>query len=223
MNWFFQFINSSVGKKITMATTGLLLSLFLVIHLFGNLFLYAGPDLFNLYVERLSSLKPLVRVIEVLLTLIFLVHIINALQLTLRNRKSAGDTSYNQSTANEVSPVSSRFMGVTGSIIFIFLVIHLQTIWFTFQTHHEEGQFYDIITGNDVGFGNPVYAIFYLIAMFLLGFHLRHGFQSAFQTFGIRYNKYGKLIEAIAVIFWLIIPVGFATIPISFGFLTGGF
>ncbi len=223
MNWFFQFINSSVGKKITMATTGLLLSLFLVIHLFGNLFLYAGPDLFNLYVERLSSLKPLVRVIEVLLTLIFLVHIINALQLTLRNRKSAGDTSYNQSKANEVSPVSSRFMGVTGSIIFIFLVVHLQTIWFTFQTHHEEGQFYDIITGNDVGFGNPVYAVFYLIAMFLLGFHLRHGFQSAFQTFGIRYNKYGKLIEAIAVIFWLIIPVGFATIPIYFGFLKGGF
>ncbi|NOZ75124.1 MAG: succinate dehydrogenase cytochrome b subunit [FCB group bacterium] len=223
MNWFFQFINSSVGKKITMATTGLLLCLYLVIHLLGNLFLFAGPEAFNAYVEGLSSLKPLVRFIEVILTLIFLGHILNALQLTLNNRKSSGETSYTRYEANSVSAVSSRFMGVTGSIIFIFLVVHLQTIWFTFQTHHEEGQFYQVVTGNEIGFGNPVYAIFYLVAVFLLGFHLRHGFQSAFQTFGIRYNKYGKLIEAIAVLFWLIIPVGFATIPIYFGFLKGGF
>ncbi|RMF09427.1 MAG: succinate dehydrogenase [Candidatus Neomarinimicrobiota bacterium] len=223
MNWFFQFMNSSVGKKITMATTGLLLCLYLVIHLFGNLFLYAGPEAFNLYVERLSSLKPLVRVIEVILTLIFVFHIWNALRLTLANRRSSGEISYTEYQAHEVSALSSRFMGVTGSILFIFLVVHLQTIWYTFQTHHQEGQFYAVVTGNQVGFGNPVYAVFYLIAMFLLGFHLKHGFQSAFQTFGIRYNKYGKLIEAIAVIFWLIIPATFATIPIYFGFLKGGF
>ncbi len=222
MNWFFEFTNSSVGKKITMATTGILLCLYLIIHLFGNLFLYAGPEAFNLYVERLSSIKPVVRVIEVILVLIFLGHIVNGVQLIFRNRASAGKA-YVQYKANDVSPLTSRWMGTTGSIIFIFLVIHLQTIWWNYQTHHEAGRFYSVITGNEVGFGNPYYAIFYLIAMFLLGFHLRHGFQSAFQTFGIRYTKYEKLLNAIAVFFWLIIPVCFATIPIYFGFLKGGF
>ncbi|NOZ03814.1 MAG: succinate dehydrogenase cytochrome b subunit [FCB group bacterium] len=222
MNWFFRFMNSSVGKKIIMATTGLLLCSFLIIHLFGNLFLYGGPELFNTYVERLASVKPLIRVIEVLLALIFLFHILNSLWLTLGNRK-ANPVKYDVNRTRDNSSFFSRYMGITGSIIFIFLAVHLSTFWYKFQIDHEGGQFYRIVTGNTVGFNNPYITGLYILAMILLGFHLRHGFQSAFQTFGIRYNKYGKLIEAIAVLFWFAIPLGFVLIPIYFGLLKGGF
>lgn len=222
MNWFSTFMNSSIGKKVLMATTGLLLCSYLIIHLLGNLTLFAGEETFNNYVLTLSSIKPLVRVIEVILALIFLAHIINGARLFIENRKAkAGGYLINKAGAN--SSVFSRIMGLTGSVIFIFLAIHLQTIWYNFQTEHESGEFYQILMDKHLGLGNILISGLYMIAMLLLAFHLRHGFQSAFQTFGIRYNRYGKLIEIIAVLFWLIIPLGFLLIPLYFGFLKGVF
>lgn len=204
-----------------MATTGLLLCLYLVIHLIGNMFLFAGPDAFNLYVETLSSVKPIVRAIEIILALIFLNHIYIGSKLTLENR-NATSQKYDVNSADENSSFFSRTMFVSGSILFIFLVTHLSTFWYLFQIQHDEGNFYDIVMGNAVGFGNPIITALYCIAMILLGFHLRHGFQSVFQTFGIRYNKYGGLIETVAILFWLIIPLGFLSIAVWFGILGGG-
>jgi len=222
MSWFSTFTNSSIGKKIFMALSGLFLSLFLIIHLIGNLTLFGGPDLFNGYVSALSSVKPLVRFIEAILTMIFLVHIVNGIRITLENMK-ATPNKYLSDKANENSSFFSRNMGLTGSIIFIFLIVHLQTFWYQFQVQHDDGQFFNIVIDNTIGFGNIFVTLLYSIAMVLLSFHLRHGFQSAFQTFGIRYNKYGKLIEWVSVFFWLIIPLGFLTIPVYFGFIKGGF
>lgn len=222
MNWFNAFANSSIGKKIFMALTGLFLSLFLIIHLIGNLTLFGGPEFFNGYVSTLSGLKPLVRFIEAVLALIFLVHIINGIRLTLENKK-AGSDPYLSNKSKENSSFFSRNMGLTGSVIFIFLAVHLQTFWYQFQVDHDGGEFYNIVMDNTIGFGNIFVTLFYVFAMVLLSFHLRHGFESAFQTFGIRYNKYGKLIEWIAVFFWLIIPIGFLTIPLYFGLIKGGF
>ncbi len=222
MSWFTHFLSSSIGKKVQMAVTGILLGLFLIVHLIGNLFLFAGPEAFNAYVSTLDVVKPFIRVIEVILALIFLGHIINALLTTLENRRS-NPGKYEVNRAQETSSFFSRTMGWTGSILFIFLVVHLSTIWWRFQLQHEGGQFYGIVMGDEVGFGNLIVTILYAVAMLLLGFHLRHGFLSAFQTLGIRYTKYGKLLEWIAVIFWLIIPLGFISIPIYFGFMKGGF
>lgn len=221
MNRIFGFIETSIGKKLIMATTGLLLCGYLIMHVIGNLFLYAGEEAFNQYVEALSSLKPVVRFIEVILALIFLLHIINSLRLTWQNWR-AKPTKYNTLKAGEVSPLSSRFMGVTGSVIFIFLVVHLRTFWYTFQVQHGEANYYQIVTGSSAGFGSGIITWLYLVAMFLLGFHLKHGFESAFQTFGIRYNKFGTLIQIIAAVFWLFIPLIFASMPIYFGLLKGG-
>lgn len=222
MNWFFQFWNSSVGKKITMATTGILLCLFLIIHLIGNLFLFGGAEAFNGYVTTLSAVRPVVRVIEAVLVLLFFFHIFNAVRLTIENRRSK-PIRYTVNEAAQNSDLTSRTMFVTGSILFLFLVVHLSTFWWQFQIEHEGGQFYAIVMGPGIGFANILVTALYAVAMFILGFHLRHGFQSAFQTFGIRYNKYGKLIEAVAVFFWLIIPLGFLSIPVYFGLLKGGF
>ncbi len=204
-----------------MAATGLLLCLYLIIHLAGNLTLFGGADVFNNYVLSLSAFKPLVRVIEVILLVLFGAHIINGIRLTIENRKAA-NTSYKSNRAGENSSISSRTMAITGTVLLIFLITHLTTVWYNFQIEHEGGRFFEIITGSAVGLGNILVAILYGVAMILLGFHLRHGFQSAFQTFGIRYNRFGKLIESVAILFWLIIPAGFLWIVVYFGFLGGG-
>lgn len=221
MSWYSTLIKSSVGKKAVMALSGLLLCTYLVVHLIGNLMLFAGPEVFNSYVDALSSVKPLVRAIEVILVGLFLTHILLSIKLTRGNSASSANK-YDMNKAGENSGFFSRNMGLTGSILFIFLVTHLSTIWYQFQSQHDAGNFYGIVVGETVGLGNPYITVLYCVAMVLLGFHLRHGFQSAFQSFGIRYNKYSGLIEGIAVFFWLIIPAGFLSIALYFGIIGAG-
>jgi succinate dehydrogenase / fumarate reductase cytochrome b subunit len=90
MGWLYESLNSSIGKKVIMAFTGISLILFLIFHLIGNLTLFAGPEAFNGYVEKLESIKPLIRVIEVPLALVFIFHIFNGTKLWLENRKAKG-------------------------------------------------------------------------------------------------------------------------------------
>ena len=218
MNWVTTFMNSSIGKKFTMGISGLLLCLFIAQHLVGNMMLFGGEALFNSYVETLSTFKPLVRIIEVIISIIFLSHIISGIRLSLDN-KSANSVLYNVNSGSETSSFSSRTMAITGSAVFIFVIMHLSTIWYQFQLIHGSGSYYDIILGDEFGFGNPIYAVFYVVAMILMGVHLKHGFQSAFQTFGISDSRYKGLIEKMSMIFWLIIPAGFTWIALWFGFI----
>jgi len=201
-----------------MGISGLLLCLFIAQHLVGNMMLFGGEALFNSYVETLSAFKPLVRIIEVIISIIFLSHIISGIRLSLDN-KSANSVLYNVNSGSETSSFSSRTMAITGSAVFIFVIMHLSTIWYQFQLIHGSGSYYDIILGDEVGFGNPIYAVFYVVAMILMGVHLKHGFQSAFQTFGISDSRYKGLIEKMSIIFWLIIPAGFTWIALWFGFI----
>jgi succinate dehydrogenase / fumarate reductase cytochrome b subunit len=166
----------------------------------------------------LSAFKPLVRIIEVIISIIFLSHIISGIRLSLDN-KSANSVLYNVNSGSETSSFSSRTMAITGSAVFIFVIMHLSTIWYQFQLIHGSGSYYDIILGDEFGFGNPIYAVFYVVAMILMGVHLKHGFQSAFQTFGISDSRYKGLIEKMSMIFWLIIPAGFTWIALWFGFI----
>ena len=218
MNWLTTFLNSSIGKKFTMGITGLLLCLFITQHLVGNMMLFGGEELFNSYVEALTAFKPLVRIIEIIISIIFLSHIISGIRLSLYNKRTT-PVSYQVNSASETSNLSSRTMAITGSIVFIFVIIHLSTFWYRFQLMHESGSYYDIVLGSEVGFGNPIYAAFYVVAMILMGMHLKHGFQSAFQTFGILDTRYKGMVEKLSMIFWLIIPAGFTWIALWFGFI----
>lgn len=221
MNWFKNFITSSIGKKFLMALTGLLLCLYLVIHVAGNLTLYGGATTFNHYVATLGGIKPLVRVIEFFLVILFLAHILNGIRLTIENRRATAQK-YRLDKPEERSSLTSRTMMITGSILLLFLVVHLSTFWYQFQVHHEDGQFYQIVTSASYGFDNLLFTLLYMVAMVLLGFHLHHGFQSAFQTLGWLNSKYKTLIQVIAAIFWLIIPLCFLSIPVYFGLFGGG-
>lgn len=214
MGWLTQTISSSLGKKYIMALTGFFLLLYLAIHLFGNTFLYVGKDAFNLYVETLteSKLKPLIRVIEVVLLAGFLIHIYDGIVLTLGNWK-ARPQRYAVRPSDPQSSMSSRNMWLTASIVFFFLVIHVQQFWYVYHYDRSTYTMYDLVVN---AFTNPVYAVIYLISVLFLGFHLYHGFQSAFQSLGWNHKKYTPLVIILGKIYSIIIAVGFASFPIYF-------
>jgi succinate dehydrogenase / fumarate reductase cytochrome b subunit len=222
MGWLLKSLNSSIGKKFVMALTGICLILFLIVHLIGNLTLYAGPDAFNGYVSTLDIVKPIIRVVEVILALIFIFHIFNGVRLWYENKK-ANPKNYAVNASSENSTFFSRTMIFSGSIIFIFLILHLSTFWYQFNfpgTHGEDvHEYYNIVVE---WFQNTVYVIVYVAAMILLGFHLNHGFQSAFQTFGWNHNKYFPFIKMLGTLYAIVMAIGFASIPIYFYFFHGG-
>ena len=218
-----KFINSSIGKKILMAVTGCFLIIFLVVHLIGNLTLFFGPGAFNGYVLVLDSVKPIIRIIEVVLLLAFILHIYNGVMLWIEN-KQARNIKYKVNGSTENSTLFSRTMLLSGSIVLIFLVTHLSTFFWRFNFHDPLG-----LANNHQYFGIIVYffkmwwyVLLYIIAMFLLGFHLNHGFQSAFQTFGWNNKKYFPLVKHLGTLYAIIMAVAFASMPIYFFFFYGG-
>jgi len=209
-----KFYNSTIGKKIVVATTGVLFSFFLVVHFINNLIIFAGRDVFNQLVTTLESVRPIIILIEIILFIIIVLHVYNSIQLNFINRKK------NNNIKNKSRKTSffSSYMVISGSIIFIFLVIHLSTFWFNFRDNHEHNYYY-LVTSSVIGFGNIFITFLYLFSMILLGVHLKHGYQSALQTFGIKNTKIGNLLYSVSSIFWLFIPGGFFFIAFWFGIL----
>lgn len=214
MNTFVRIYNSSLGRKLVVALTGICLCSFLIVHLAGNFLLFKqdGGASFDQYAEILPSIL-FIRVIEIGLFAILLAHIVTGTALWILNR-SARPLKYEENNPRENSSFLSRTMFVSGSILFIFITVHMRSFWVTSRFHHEVyPSMYKTVA---MAFSDPWYSGFYVFAMALLAFHLRHGFQSAFQTFGLKNKKYSLLIEAFGIFFWLLIPIGFASIPIYF-------
>jgi succinate dehydrogenase / fumarate reductase cytochrome b subunit len=209
-------LTSSVGRKILMAITGLLLSFFMAFHLFGNLFLFVGEAAFNGYVEKLHKLGFLIRIAEFFLVLFVFSHAYSGILLWIKNRKAKKVVS---SYSKENTPGAAKYAAFTGSIVFIFLATHWSTFWYKFNFDLRGMSYYYVVTESQVGFGSPLVSIFYIIAIALLGYHLKHGITSAGQTLGIIGTKYEKTYNNIAAIFWFWIPLGFISIPVWFGFL----
>lgn len=217
MNAFFAFINSSVGKKILMSLTGILLCTFLVEHLLGNLLLLVndGGVAYDAYAHFMGG-NPIVRTLEVGLIALILIHILNGTRIWLSNRR-ARDKKYQVYKLNENTTLQSRMMTLSAALVFLFLVIHLSKFWVPARFLNEQS----ISSLVYVAFRQPFYVVFYLVAFIILSYHLRHGFQSAFQTLGWKTKRYSGLIEFVAVLFWLVIPIGFAIIPLYIYFYGG--
>ena len=207
------FLMSSVGRKMVMALSGLFLCSFLVVHLYINLFLFKsdyGVE-FDAYSHFMAT-YPLIRPIEIVLFLGFLLHAVVGIWLWLMNRR-ARPVKYEVLKASENSALSSRIMWVTGFIVAAFLVVHINSFFITSRFLTPERSMFVIV--REV-FRNPWYDAFYVVALGFLAYHLKHGFQSAFQTFGLRGTRYQRLIDLVAMIFWLLIPIGFAAMPLYF-------
>lgn len=212
----FRMFYSTVGRKLVMALTGLFLCIFLLEHLYGNLLLYkidAGAA-FNEYSAWMAG-NLLIRTVEFGLFAGFLIHIIDGLYLTLQNKR-ARPIRYAVSQQTGNSTWFSRNMGLTGSVVLVFLVVHLKTFFVPHRVTHsaENSMAYDVA----YAFQDNWYAALYLLAMVILGAHLNHGFQSAFQTIGANNKHYRKTMKVAGTVFALIIMVGFASFPVMFHF-----
>ena len=211
--------SSSLGKKYLMALTGLFLCSFLVIHFLGNITLYTDPVQFNEYTRFMSS-NPIIRVMEIVLVAGFLTHIIDAVMLTMANKK-AQPVKY--AMDKKQSSWYSRNMGLTGSVILAFLVLHLQSFWYGYKfgspayaTDSAGLPIKDMYTMVVEAFGEFWYSGLYVVAVSLLGIHLNHGFQSAFQSVGLRHKKYTPTIKMLGTAFSILITLGFISFPIYF-------
>lgn len=220
MSWVSKTLNSTLGRKLIMALTGLFLILFLVGHVTGNALLFKddGGQAFNEYAKFMTS-NQIVQVLSIITYVSILAHVVYSIILTLRNKK-ARPIGYAERNASSNSTWSSRNMGILGTIILIFLVVHLQGFWY--KMHWGEMPFvtYDGIEYKDLykvvlfAFQEPWIVILYVVSMVFLGFHLAHGFASAFQTLGLNHNKYTPAIKAFGLLFSIVVSAAFAAMPI---------
>jgi len=215
MNSILAFYHSSIGKKVLMSLTGLFLITFLVEHLIGNLLLFANDSgkIYEAYGEFLVS-NPVIRFIEIFLFLGMAGHAILGVILWIKNRMTR-PVKYKSFRLKDNATLASRTTIWTGSVIGIFLYIHLKSFFIPSRFAPVKISNYELVMQ---AFSNPWYDAFYVVALFVLGYHLRHGFQSAFQTLGLRNKTYTPLLDMLAFVVWFLIPLGYATIPVYFYF-----
>lgn len=219
---------TTVARKVALAVTGIGLFLFVCGHLAGNLLLFVGPRPFNLYSDKLISLGVALYVIEGILLAAFLLHLITGIMTALDNRKARG--SRYEVTTGRGDPskmtVSSKTMIWTGLVLLVFIPIHILN--FKYGPGIAEGYYMDI-DGNRVrdlyrlvveSFQSPLYVAWYVAAMVLLGFHIRHGFWSALQSLGVHHPRLTPVVYSLGVVVGVILGIGFLLIPVWF-FLGG--
>jgi succinate dehydrogenase / fumarate reductase cytochrome b subunit len=206
-----------------MAVSGIFLMLFLVVHLGGNLTMFVSAELFNSYAHHLESLGPLLYVAEAGLLAIFLFHVVTAFLVHAEKHRARPDK-YDV-TASKKGPskmtLASKSMIYTGVILLIFVPVHIWMFKFNggedFQYNDVHGaQVKDLYTPVVEAFKNPAIAFGYAAVMFLLGFHLRHGFWSSLQSLGAMSPKWSPAIYAGGLIFALALAGGFFVLPIYF-------
>jgi succinate dehydrogenase / fumarate reductase cytochrome b subunit len=219
---------SSIGKKIVMGLTGLFLISFLLVHCGINacIFLNDNGETFNKAAHFMGT-NLFIRTAEIGLFLGLLIHIIQGLVLTYQNNKKR-PIKYAVNAGNQNSKWYSRSMGLLGTLLLIFLIIHMGDFWTHSRVPGLVGGLpeveYDGVVYHDLyakmveEFKEVFVVILYVISMFSLGFHLLHGFSSAFQSLGINHSKYNPMIKSVGFGLSIIIPLLFALMPLSIYF-----
>lgn len=209
---------SSIGLKLIVAVTGVLLFLFVIGHMIGNLQIYLGQNALNLYAEKLRAFPPLLWTVRIGMLVIAVVHVTLTITLALANR-AARPIKYERKEAVEAT-LSSRTMVYSGLSLFAFVVYHL--MHFTWRmTNPQYASLHDALGRPDVysmvvmGFQNVLISAVYIIGMFVLGFHLNHAVASFFQTVGWSTPRTRPVLERIALLVAAIIVVGTISIPIT--------
>lgn len=211
---------TSIGKKAIMAVTGLFYIGFVLIHMYGNVKVFFGAQYFNEYAEGLRSFgAPLLGHLHFLYIMRFLLiaaiglHIWAAVSLT-RQAQSARQTKYSTVRRQEAN-YASLTMRWGGVAIFLFLIYHLAHFTWGIPVIHANFTPGDAYGNLVYGFQNPLNVLLYLVALTALGFHLYHGTWSMFQTFGLLNRDTTNSVRGLALILALLIPIGFAVVPLA--------
>ncbi|MEO8711171.1 MAG: succinate dehydrogenase cytochrome b subunit [Parafilimonas sp.] len=222
MTWK-QVFTSSVGKKITMSLTGIFLILFLIVHVSVNACVWFndGGEVFNRAANFLGE-NVVPRILEIGLFVFFILHIVQGLVLEMQNRTKR-NVGYEINYGNRGSKWYSRSMGLLGTLILFFLIIHLIDFWIPSRF----GKMPEVqLTGGkevhnlyslmQIRFQELWIVIVYVLGCISLGYHLAHGFLSAFKTLGVHNKRYISLLRGLGYAFSIIVPLAFAMMPISF-------
>lgn len=229
MTWK-HFFTSSIGKKFTMGLTGFFLITFLIVHCFINsmIFFNDGGQTFNHWGHFMGS-NLIIRTMEIGLFVFLLLHIVQGLSLWKQNN-SARPVKYAVSHPEKNSTWYSRSMGLLGTLILLFLILHLYHFWLpsrfggmaniqaletTTLGEYSNQEAHNLYKEMQLVFQNPLAVIVYVLGVFSLCWHLLHGFQSAFQTFGINHKKYTPLIKITGFVYSIVICLLFALMPVS--------
>jgi succinate dehydrogenase / fumarate reductase cytochrome b subunit len=229
MTWK-QLFTSSLGKKYVMGFTGFFLITFLIVHCFinGMIVFSDKGETFNHWASFMGT-NWIVRVMEIGLFAGLILHIVQGLVLWAQNRR-ARPVKYALNKSNANSKWYSRSMGLLGTLILIFLIVHLYHFWTpsrfggllgihtlsetTLGTYNNQ-EVHNLYSEMLIVFQNLWIVVIYVLGMISLAWHLLHGFQSAFQTFGINHKRFTPVIKTIGIAFSIIIPLLFALMPVS--------
>jgi succinate dehydrogenase / fumarate reductase cytochrome b subunit len=202
-------INSTIGKKIIVAVTGLIMFGFVIGHLLGNLQIFEGPAALNSYAAFLKHARPLLWGTRLILLVSIFLHIAFTIQLNRQNRLSRPIGYLRHETIQ--ASVASRFMMWSGVFLLFYIVFHLLHLTFgvTYKPFSETNVYANMVGG----FRQWPVSLIYIFGMIALGFHLNHGIGSVFQTLGLNHPKYNRWRRAFALVASTAIVIGYISIP----------
>jgi len=213
------FYRSSIGKKIIVASTGIILIVFVIGHLLGNLQIFIGPDWINGYSEHLRELGPLLWLIRIFLLVTVITHIYVTIQLAIENRRARPNAYVDRHYVK--ATFASRHMVMSGLIVLAFIVYHIAH----FTVRVTDPRFgllkadplghYDVYSMMVYGFQNYYVSAFYVLGLFLLALHLSHGSSSFFQSLGLNDKKMTPRLALGGRIFAWLLFIGYTSIPIA--------
>ena len=223
LSWVNRVFSTTVGSKIIVACTAIILTGFVIGHLIGNLKVFAGPDSLNGYAKFLKDLGPFLWVARGGLILMFVLHV--ALAIRVKWKSAAARPIPYAYPATIQASVASRFMLMTGLVILVFLLFHLAHYTFGvvegtaarehyLELHDAQGR-HDVYRMVISGFSNPLISVFYLFAQVMLFLHLSHGIGSVFQTLGLNAPRFQRLIKKASLGIAFLILVGNSAIVIA--------
>ena len=230
MNWS-QLFTSTIGKKIVMSVTGLFLITFLVVHVGVNGCIFKDAidssdngDMFNRAAQFMAR-NVVIRIMEFVLFAGFFIHIIQGLVVEFENRAKR-KRGYEVNLGNRGSKWYSRAMGLLGTILLLFLLLHWWHFWIPSRFTHTGIEEPILLSNGFIGhdmfslmkatFSEWWIVIVYVLGCISLAWHLMHGFQSAFRTLGLHNKKYLNMVNALGVGFSIIVPLIFALMPLAF-------
>jgi succinate dehydrogenase / fumarate reductase, cytochrome b subunit len=211
MTWALPFYSTSIGKKVVMAITGLILFGFVIGHMLGNLQVFVGANQMNTYAATLKANAALLWGVRMVLLVAVILHIVAAVQLTRMSLHSRPEGYHYKDVIQ--ADYAARTMRWSGPIIAVFVIYHL--LHFTSGSVHPQFDVHDVYRNVILGFRVWPISAFYIVAMVALALHLWHGVWSMFQTLGLVNPKTDKIIHRLAATATLAIVIGFISIPMA--------
>jgi succinate dehydrogenase / fumarate reductase cytochrome b subunit len=211
MAWALSFYSTSIGKKVVMAITGLILFGFVIGHMLGNLQMFVGANQMNAYAATLKANAALLWGVRIVLLVAVILHIVAAVQLTRMSLHSRPEGYHYKDVIQ--ADYAARTMRWSGPIIAVFVIYHL--LHFTSGSVHPQFDVHDVYRNVILGFRVWPISAFYIVAMVALALHLWHGVWSMFQTLGLVNPKTDKIIHRLAATATLAIVIGFISIPMA--------